>query len=194
MAIPSRVEAANLVRDLKPNAKLMRHSTAVAETAAWLVAAMIRRGTVLDPTLVETAALLHDVDKMLPADNPLKPLGHGAAGAEWLRQRGHEEVAPAVAAHPVMEIGRAETYEEWAGRAGLAGQVVAYADKRARQYVLTLDKRFARWHEQYPDSPALDTAHERARQLEEEMCALAGIDPAGVKRKRWVSEALRAAR
>ena len=61
-------------------------------------------------TIVETAALLHDLDKMLPAEDPLKALGHGAAGAEWLRQRGYDELAPAVASHPVMEIGGAPTY------------------------------------------------------------------------------------
>ena len=194
MPVPTRLEAAAIVRELSPNEKLLRHSTAVAETAAFLAAAMTRRGIALDPTLVETAALLHDLDKMLPADDPLKQLGHGAAGAEWLRRRGHAELAPAVANHPVMEIGEAASYEAWADEAGLPGRVVAYADKRARQRIITVDQRFARWHDQYPDSPRLDLAHERARQLEQEMCALAGIKPTAVTRKAWVAEALRGAR
>jgi putative nucleotidyltransferase with HDIG domain len=194
MPVPTRVEAAAIVRELGPNDKLLRHSTAVAETAAFLAAAMTRRGIALDATLVETAALLHDLDKMLPVDDPLKQLGHGAAGAEWLRRRGHGDLAPAVASHPVMEIGDAPTYEAWAERADLAGRVVAYADKRARQRIVTVDQRFARWHEQYPDSPRLDLAHERARQLEQEICAMAGIKPTDVQRKAWVAEALRGAR
>jgi HD superfamily phosphodiesterase len=153
---------------------------------------MIRRGVAVDATAVETAALLHDVDKMLPDDDPLKALGHGAAGAEWLRQRDHAELAPAVASHPVMAMGTAASYESWADTAGLAGQIVTYADKRARQELITLDDRFARWHERYPDSPDLDTAHERARRLEREMCEMAGIRPEGVRPSPWVSEALSA--
>lgn len=165
----------------------------MAETAAFLAAAMIRRGVTLDANLVEVAALLHDLDKMLPADDPVKPLGHGLAGAQWLREHSLDELAAAVASHPVMEIGRATTYEAWADHAGLEGRVVAYADKRARQEVIGLDDRFARWHEQYPDSPNLDQAHERVRRLEAEICELADIKPEQVKRKAWVREALRVA-
>jgi HD superfamily phosphodiesterase len=153
---------------------------------------MIRRGVAVDAALVETAALLHDVDKMLPKDDPLKALAHGAAGAEWLRQRDHAELAPAVASHPVMALGTAPSYEDWATAAGLAGQIVTYADKRARQELITLDDRFARWHERYPDSPDLDTAHERARRLELEMCELAGVRPEDVRLNAWVSQALSA--
>ncbi len=130
---------------------------------------------------------------MLPADDPLKVLPHGAAGAEWLRQRGFDELAPAVASHPVMEIGNADSYEAWSEAAGLVGRVVTYADKRARQDLLSLTDRFARWHERYPDSPPLDLAEARTRQLEQDICGLAGIGPRDVKRQPWVTEALRAA-
>jgi len=193
MSVPSRVEAAALVRGLHPNAKLLRHSTAVAEVAAFLAAAMVHRGVLVDAAAVEAAALLHDLDKMLPDDDPLKPLGHGAAGAEWLRQRGYSELAPAVASHPVMELGTAATYEAWAQQAGLVGRVVTYADKRARQDIVTLTDRFARWHARYPDSPRLDEADARALLLEAEICGLAGIQPEDVQRQRWVTGAMRAA-
>jgi hypothetical protein len=154
---------------------------------------MVRRGVEVEATLIETAALLHDMDKMLPDDHPLKPLRHGAAGAEWLRQHGYGELAPAVASHPVMEIGKATTYGDWAQQAGLEGRVVTYADKRARQDVLSLDDRFAKWHERYPNSPELDEADRRAQVLEAEMCELAGIKPDEVERLPWVDEAMRAA-
>ena len=181
------------MRSLAPNERLLRHSTVVAEIAAFLCAAMTRHGTAVDEQLVATAALLHDLDKMLPADDPLRALGHGAAGAEWLTSRGHAELAAAVASHPVMAIGNAESYEAWAEAAGEAGCVVAYADKRGRQRLVTLDQRFSRWHTQYPDSPALDAAHERARRLEREICAMAGIKPTDVSRERWVARVMRAA-
>jgi putative nucleotidyltransferase with HDIG domain len=193
MAVPTREEAAAIVHGLRPNEKLLRHSTAVAEVAAFLVDAMVRRAETIDTTLVETAALLHDMDKMLPADHPVKPLGHGAAGAEWLRQHGYGELAPAVASHPVMELGRAGSYEKWGAEAGLAGRIVTYADKRARQDVLSLTERFSRWRERYPDSPDLNEAEARAHLLEREICALAGIKPPDVGTRAWVAEAMRAA-
>jgi len=193
VSVPSRVEAAALVRGLHPNTKLLRHSTAVAEVAAFLATAMVHRGVLVDAAAVEAAALLHDLDKMLPDDDPLKLLGHGAAGAEWLRQRGYAELAPAVACHPVMELGTATTYEAWAEQAGLVGRVVTYADKRARQDIVTLTDRFARWHARYPDSPRLDEAGARALLLEAEICGLAGMKPEDVQRQRWVTGAMRAA-
>ena len=154
---------------------------------------MARRGVAVESALVETAALLHDMDKMLPDDDPLRALGHGPAGAEWLRQRGYEQLGPAVASHPVMALGTADSYEEWADRAGFAGRVVTYADKRARQDVLSLADRFARWHERYPDSPALDEAQRRAERLEREICELGGVTPEEVARIPWVDEAIDAA-
>jgi molybdenum cofactor cytidylyltransferase len=190
--VPTRASAAAIVRALGANDKLLRHSTAVAEVAAFLAAGMVRRGVDVDVTLVETAALLHDLDKMLGSDDPLKALGHGAAGAEWLREHGYEELAPAVASHPVMELGTAATYEEWAERAGPAGRIVTYADKRAQQDVLSLEDRFARWHARYPDSPKLDEAERRAERLEREVCDLAGVAPGDVARLAWVDEALHA--
>lgn len=192
MSVPTREEAAAIVRGLQPNEKLLRHSSAVAEVAAFLAAAMVRRGIEFNSALVESAALLHDMDKMLPEDDALKPLGHGAAGAEWLRQRGYGELAPAVASHPVMEIGRAASYDEWAELAGFEGRIVTYADKRARQDVVSLEDRFARWHERYPDSPDLDQAEARTRMLELEICGLAAIQPSQVARIDWVGEALNA--
>jgi HD superfamily phosphodiesterase len=147
----------------------------------------------VDARLVETAALLHDMDKMLPADDPLKGLGHGAAGAQWLHEHGYAELSAAVASHPVMALGNASSYADWAERAGLEGRVVTYADKRARQDVLTLTERFARWRESYPDSAELDEAERRAHELERDVCGLAGIKPKDVKRTAWVNEALHGA-
>src|SRR3954452_24369282 len=114
MSVPTREEAAAIVRGLQPNEKLLRHSSAVAEVAAFLAAAMVRRGIEFNSALVESAALLHDMDKMLPEDDGIKPLGHGAAGPEWPSQCGDADLAPAVASHPVMEIGLAASYDELA--------------------------------------------------------------------------------
>jgi hypothetical protein len=154
---------------------------------------MARRGADLDTPLTESAAFLHDLDKALPKDDPLRELGHGPAGAEWLRRNGNGELGEAVANHPVGTLGGADGYEEWAARLSLEARVVAFADKRALQDVVSLDERFARWYRKYPESEMLAVAHERARRLERDICAAAGIGPDEVQRLPWVEAALREA-
>jgi HD superfamily phosphodiesterase len=154
---------------------------------------MARRGVLIDATLATAAALLHDIDKMLSADHPLKPLGHAHAGATWMRESGHAELASVVEHHPVMELGHAESYEAWAMGARLEGRVVAYADKRAKQDLVSLDERFAEWHGRHPGSAPLFVAQERARLLEREICELAGVRAGDIAREGWVREAMRAA-
>src|SRR5436309_1608109 len=105
MSVPDRVEAARLLLSLNPPPWHLRHSRAVAETAGWLAARIAARGVPVRRDVVEAAALLHDVDKLLPLDDPAKALSHGDAGADWLTRHGHPELARAVANHPVTRLG-----------------------------------------------------------------------------------------
>src|SRR4051812_525875 len=66
MSVPDRVEAARLLLRLQPPPWHLRHSRAVAETAAWLAARIAARAIPVDRRLVESAALLHDIDKLIP--------------------------------------------------------------------------------------------------------------------------------
>lgn len=143
--------------------------------------------------MTEAAGFLHDLDKALPQRDPLRALGHGPAGAQWLRVNGSAELSEAVANHPVGTLGEAEGYEEWASGLSLEARVVAFADKRALQEVVRLDERFARWYRFYPKSEMLPIAHERARLLERDICATAGIQPHEIQRLAWVEAALREA-
>jgi hypothetical protein len=142
--------------------------------------------------LVEAAALLHDLDKALPAGDHYRTLGHGVGGAIWLADNGYGELADAVAAHPVFVLGEAAyaAYDDWAQGTSLETKVVAYADKRAIQEVVSMDARFERWYGKYPNSAMLPVAHERARELEREVCAAAGLAPEEVQRLPWVNAAL----
>ena len=154
---------------------------------------MSARGVAVDARLAESAALLHDLDKALPAGDPCRALGHGAGGAAWLRDHELGELAEAVTSHPVWVLGNAESYEAWAAATSLEARLVAYADKRALQDLVSLDARFERWQRRYPDSPMEPVAYERARRLERELCALASVVPEAVARLPWVDEALRQA-
>lgn len=162
-----------------------------------MCAQMKARGVEVNSDLAESAALLHDIDKALAPDDPHRVLGHGAAGAQWLIDHGHAELADAVREHPVHVIGRAPSYEEWSAANSLEAKLANYADKRSHEDIVSLDERFERWYRRYPDDtddPMLPTAQERFRRLEAELCTMAGVTQDEVERLPWVDAALRQAR
>jgi HD superfamily phosphodiesterase len=197
MTVPGRVEAAELLLSLDPPAWFVRHARAVGEVAGWLAARIAAAGTTIDRRLVETAALLHDVDKLLPADDPARSLPHGDGSAAWLTRHGHPELARSVAAHPVTRLIDGERYRRWAAFASREERVVAYADKRAGQRLEPMAARFASWQRRYPDGWTAAEARavfERARRLETDVCRAAGVTPGSVRRLAWTGPALTAAR
>ena len=100
MTVPSRAAAAALLLSLDPPPWALRHARTVAEVAAWLAARIERQGIAVDRPAVEAAGLLHDVDKLLAADDPARALPHGEGSAAWLTRCGHPELARLVANHP----------------------------------------------------------------------------------------------
>ena len=119
MTIPSRPEAARLLRSLEPPEWFLRHACAVADVAAWLARRAAARGLDVDTVLVDTAALLHDVDKLPAAGirsvaGPRSGLRHGDGSAAWLEARGWGELAPVVRDHPVTRLADPD-YEAWVG-------------------------------------------------------------------------------
>jgi putative nucleotidyltransferase with HDIG domain len=190
MAVPTRTEALALLLSTSPSARLFQHVTVVAEVASFLAYRASQAGLVVDRRLVETAALLHDVDKALPADHPLRPLGHGRAGAAWLREAGHAELARAVTAHPVMQLDEPGA-PAWVSGAPIEDRIVCYADKRATQRVVSLEQRFGRWQRKHPEyADRLAETLILARHLEAELCGAIGIRPEAVERLRWVDDAM----
>jgi hypothetical protein len=159
-----------------------------------MCAALTKRGVELNSDLAEGAALLHDIDKGLRPDDPYRALGHGVAGAQWLTDHGYAELADAVRAHPVNVLGSADSYKAWRKTTTIEARLVAFSDKRALQDLVSLDERFERWYRRYPDSPMEPIAHARFRELQTELCAMAGVAPDKVKRLAWVDAALHAAR
>lgn len=195
MTVPSRVEAAAVLLALRPSPRLLRHSTAVAEIAAFLAWRIAERGIAVDRRAVESAALLHDMDKALPADDPVKSLGHGDAGAQWLIDHGFGELSRAVANHPVTRLSDEDRYRRWASFASREERIVAYADKRAAQRLGPMDARFARWKRRHPEyRDGLVKARERADRLEQDVCKAAGVTPSEVRRLPWVARAIVAAK
>ena len=195
MTVPDRIEAARLVRSLEPPAWFLRHSRAVAEVAAFLAARTAGRGVAIDRRLAESAALLHDADKALPKDDPLRSLGHGHGSARWLEERHHAELGPSVENHPITRLLDGGWFETWIRESRPEDRIVAYADKRARQRIVSLDERFATWRRRHQgwDGDAAAEVRRRAGRLEEIVCEAAGIRPDAVRRLRWTDAALSAA-
>jgi len=203
MSVPGRIESAALLLSLDPPTWFLRHSRAVAEVAGWLGARIVRRGIALDVSLVEAAALLHDVDKVLPDDDPASVLPHGEGSAAWLATRGYPELGRTVAAHPVTRLLDDERNRRWAAFATREERVVAYADKRAGQRLESMDARFASWRRRYPHvetdpsdawgSASIRLVRIRAARLEDEVCRAAAIRPEDVRRLPWTSRAIRVA-
>ena len=190
MAIPDRLDAARLLLELEPPEWFVAHVAGVAEVATFLAARASRRGVSCDRALVEAAALLHDVDKLFERTKR-GPVEHGEAGARWLSDRGYGELAPAVAAHPVRRMSDDAWYASWTEHATLEERIVAYADKRVGQRLITLDARFAEWQRRYPEyEQSLRRTQRRAERLERDVCTAAGVGPESVRRLRWVRGAL----
>ena len=192
MTIPSREEAARILRSLNPPEWHLEHSAAVGDVAAFLAQKIEEQGHAISTALVEAAAILHDIDKALPKTDPLKRLGHADAGAHWLSDNGYGELSGAVAAHPVTRLADNDHYATWARAATVEERVVAYADKRARQDLVAMDERFDRWIEKHGDTDVMRVARDRADVLEAGVCAAAGIKPDEVERLRWAEAALQA--
>lgn len=196
MTVPSREEAVRLLLSLDPPPWHLRHSRAVAEVAAWLAHRVARAAPErrIDRRLVESAALLHDVDKALPKGR--RPAArHGEAGALWLAEHGHGELFEAVSLHPVTRL-LADRGAAALARASLEARIVAYADKRARQRVVSMADRFERWTRRHQGGWSPEVAARiwhRAQALEIEVCGLAGCPPEDVARLAWTGPALAAA-
>lgn len=187
MTVPSRVEACVLLLELKPSPRLVRHATAVAEIAAFLAWRTEGRGIPIDRRLVESAALLHDIDKAIPR----RGQPHGEAGARWLAEHGYPELSEAVASHPVSRLGDDTRYAAFASSTSRETRIVAYADKCAAQRLEPMNRRFLRWERRHPELDAsLARARERALALEREVCDAAGVAPEAVRRLRWVRAAM----
>jgi len=174
------------ILQLQPSPRFLAHASAVADVAAFLAARLAAAGAPLDRTLAETAAWVHDVDKLFPPGDPRRAEGHGAAGARWCVSQGWPELAEPVAGHPVGRLLDHQDTVAWLRSTPLEALVVAYADKRAAQHVEPMRARFARWRTAHPErTDWLEHSWARAVELEAYLCATAGITPSGVRRLRW---------
>jgi hypothetical protein len=206
MSVPGRRDSAALLLSLDPPAWHLRHSRAVAETAAWLAWHAKSAGLSLDRRLVESAALLHDIDKLSSVKPETDGLPHADGSADWLARHGFRELGPVIVGHPVTKLADAVWFERWLATASPEAMILAYADKRAGQHLESMAARFGSWERRYPaaaragkprgawTAETLEAVWRRAEIIELRVCELAGVTPEEVRRLAWTGVALRSAK
>lgn len=155
---------------------------------------------------MESAALLHDIDKLASVRPETDGLPHADGSADWLARHGFPELGPVVVGHPVTKLADADSFERWLGTASPEALILAYADKRAGQRLESMAARFGSWERRYPPvaragkprgtwtAETLEAVWRRAEILELRVCELAGVTPEEVRRLAWTGAALRSAR
>ena len=144
------------------------HVTLVARVALYLAAKL--QDIAIDVKLLEAAALLHDIDKAVPA---LPGERHPDAAVRVLRAEGYGVVADVVATHPLHTIlDGAISPKTWEQK------LLYLADKMVKYDIVGVDRRFALWNNEHlpPDAQKiLDTAYPKVKELEQEVFNVSGI-------------------
>ena len=161
-----------------PEAKRL-HVTLVAKVAVFLARQLMEKHTEIQINipLLETAALLHDIDKAIPKREGER---HPDAGVRVLREQGLTELATLIATHPVHmlltpDIGP-KSWEE---------KLLFLADKMVKYEVITVDKRFELWlAEPLPEmvKNELRQIYPKVKELEKEVFNLIQLDPVELAR------------
>jgi hypothetical protein len=163
-------------------------------------------GRSLDRRLVESAALLHDIDKLEMVKPQVAGLTHGEGSAAWLAGRGYAELGPVIVGHPVTRLADGEWFGRWFASASPEALIVAYADKRAGQRLESMAERFASWERRYPPAERAAKARgawtvetvaqvrDRSAEIERRVCEMAAVEPGEVRRLEWTGAAIAAAR
>ncbi len=148
-----------LLAEFDPPAHVRRHCETVAEFALKVAKQLIKNGISVDLSLLENAALLHDIVRVVdfkifnPSQFFVTPsveqieqweelraryagMHHADAAGIILRERGHNEVAVVVEKHKYLQI--KEGFSSWEEK------LLYYADKRAKHdTIVSIDERLA---------------------------------------------------
>jgi CTP:molybdopterin cytidylyltransferase MocA/HD superfamily phosphohydrolase YqeK len=136
--VPSREVCEQLLSErFAADSPVVEHCRTVARLAHALTVRLNERGCQLDPVLIESAALLHDLAKGEPH--------HAAAGAAALKRMGYPAVAELVACH--MEL------TPRCDNAVDAAELLFLADKLVEgDRIVPLETRFRRQLERHADN------------------------------------------
>lgn len=150
------------------------HCTLVAKLAVWFARELMRTDATItiDIPLLESAALLHDIDKSIPRRTGEH---HPDTGVRVLRELGYTRLADIIRTNPLHSILdqtiAPNTWEE---------KLLYLSDKMVKHAIGTVDTRFALWRaEQLPSDAmaVLDITYPMVKELERDVCSRIGILP-----------------
>jgi putative nucleotidyltransferase with HDIG domain len=138
---------------------ILVHSEGVARVAVAIAGLVAEAQIPVDGTLIEAAALLHDIDK---AEIRRTRGEHGIIGARKLEAAGYHELAMPVASHPIKCLLDDERFP-----IGWPSVIVAVADRHVGQEFMTVDERLDDMKRRHPDHVAdIESARRPAHALE----------------------------
>ena len=105
MLVPNRNECFTIMEQEFMPLHIRRHSQMVAGVALYLCHHLNNLGTRLNPELIESAGLLHDIAKMRCLETGGN---HAKVGAEFLLKNGYPLLAPIVAEHIYLDSAQLE--------------------------------------------------------------------------------------
>jgi putative nucleotidyltransferase with HDIG domain len=168
MAIPSPQHARRILATLEIPDGIVDHSEGVARVATAAAELVNAAGVPVDVTLVQVAALLHDIDKPRIRETG-EP--HGIAAARMLDAMGYPELVAPVASHPLNCLRDEERYPR-----GWPSVLLAIADKHVAQRFVGLDERLDEMKRRHPEfRDEIEACRPAAHALELELAELLGI-------------------
>lgn len=169
MAVPDRSTARRLLEDAQLPDGIVVHSEGVARVAVAAARLVEEAGIPVDVSLVEAAALLHDIDKV-----EIRRSGgeHGIVGARRLEAAGHPELAMPVASHPVSCLLDDDRFP-----IGWPSVLVAVADRHVSHEFLTVDERLDDMKRRHPEhADQIESARHAAHALAAQVAEAIGME------------------
>jgi putative nucleotidyltransferase with HDIG domain len=169
MAVPDRSSARRLLETAGLPDGIVVHSEGVARVATAAARVVADAGIPVDISLVEAAALLHDIDKV-----EIRRSGgeHGIVGARRLEAAGHPELAIPVASHPIMCLLDDDRFP-----IGWPSVLLAVADRHVAQEFVTVDERLDDMKARHPEhATQIEAARRPAHALEAQVAEAVGLE------------------
>lgn len=171
--IPTDQEIQKLWDDYELPPYKRNHCLLVTRVALWFARQLsTKKGLKVNTKLLEAAALLHDIDKMIPKQ---KGEHHPDTGVRVLRDAGFLEVSKLIRTHPLHAI-----LDPTIAPKIIEEKLLYLADKMVKHTIITVDERFALWRkENLPPAAVaiLDATYPKVKALEQEICSSVGVDP-----------------
>jgi len=159
MKIPTKEECYQLLKENNVPPNVIAHSEAVANVSLQIYN-QIKTTHKLNPDILVTTALLHDIEKLKP--------NHVEAGEEFLRSKKFHELGEFVGEHGIRKLPKS-----------LYGKILFYADKRViENEIVSFEKRVQYIEDKYnlPDQ-AKNELINTAKSIEKEL----NINPNNIK-------------